>query len=118
MYLPLNSPWTQPGTPPPSSQTKGTTVGENEIFRLENLIRHFWYTNFWVPAPAPPPPSPAFPPFKHPFGTGRVCAAVQQSKTMHRGSSGDDHMPVTWGHMRELCIRCFTAPFKHRPLRR
>ena len=29
---------------------------------------------------------------------------------MHYESCGDDHMPVTRGYMRELCIRCFMPP--------
>ena len=39
-----------PGTSPP--KTKVTIEGKNEIYHLENLVGHFWYTNF---GPRTPP---------------------------------------------------------------
>ena len=41
--------------PPPPLQTKVTIVGKNEIYKRENLMAPFWYTNFWVPDPPSPP---------------------------------------------------------------
>ena len=55
----------------------------------------------------PPPWTPSPPP---PFGTGLVCTAVQQGKTMHRESCGDGHMPVTRGYMRALYPLLYGPP--------
>ena len=43
------------GVPPPSSQTKVTLVGKNEVYHRENLVSHFWYTNFGSQTPPPLP---------------------------------------------------------------
>ena len=57
-----------------------------------------------VPWPKPPPsPVPAScGEFKATFGTGLICAAMQQCKPMHRESCADAHMPVVRGYMRAL----------------
>ena len=38
------------------------------------------------------------------FGTGLVCAVVQQGKTVRRESCSDDHMPVTRGYIQGLYL--------------
>ena len=45
-----------PGTPPPPPPDQSDHSGKNEMYNRENLVGHFWYTNFWVPD-LPPPPS-------------------------------------------------------------
>ena len=45
------------GPPPLESLTNVTIRGNNEIYKRENLVKPFWYTNFWVSSHPPPPSS-------------------------------------------------------------
>ena len=62
-----------------------------------------------------PPPPLREQAFKATLGTGLVCAAVQQGKTMHRESCGNDHMPLTRGYMQPLYPLLHT-PVQEQPL--
>ena len=44
------------GVPPPPLKTKVTTVGNNEIYNTENLVRPLLLHKLLGPRPPPPPP--------------------------------------------------------------